>query len=126
MQKPQLVHVDDALIAADKPADLLSVPGRGPQNADCLAARLQSGTPWIGRDGIYDLESIAVTVIGGTLLAGGKGGVAGTLAGVLLFASLDAGFNMLGIDAFLKQVLRGAIVIAAVAVHAVRAKGHVA
>lgn len=91
-----------------------------------LAARLQSGTPWIGRDGIYDLESIAVTVIGGTILAGGKGGVAGTLAGALLFASLDAGFNMLGIDAFLKQVLRGAIVIAAVAVHAVRAKGHVA
>ncbi|MCD2184613.1 ABC transporter permease [Rhizobium sp. GN54] len=91
-----------------------------------LAARLQSGTPWIGRDGIYDLESIAVTVIGGTILAGGKGGVAGTLAGVLLFASLDAGFNMLGIDAFLKQVLRGAIVIAAVAVHAVRARGHVA
>ena len=37
-----LVHVDDALIAADKPADLLSVPGRGPRNADCLAARLQA------------------------------------------------------------------------------------
>jgi ribose/xylose/arabinose/galactoside ABC-type transport system permease subunit len=91
-----------------------------------LAARLQSGTPWIGRDGIYDLESIAVTVIGGTILAGGKGGVAGTLAGVLLFASLDASFNMLGIDAFLKQVLRGGIVIAAVAIHAVRYKGHVA
>lgn len=91
-----------------------------------LAARLQSGTPWIGRDGIYDLESIAVTVIGGTILAGGKGGVAGTLAGVLLFACLDVGFNMLGIDAFLKQVLRGGIVIAAVAVHAVRAKEHIA
>jgi tRNA pseudouridine32 synthase / 23S rRNA pseudouridine746 synthase len=41
MPMPPLVHVDDALIAADKPADLLSVPGRGPQNADCLAARLQ-------------------------------------------------------------------------------------
>jgi tRNA pseudouridine32 synthase/23S rRNA pseudouridine746 synthase len=39
---PPLVHVDDALIVADKPADLLSVPGRGPENADCLAARLQS------------------------------------------------------------------------------------
>ncbi len=91
-----------------------------------LAARLQSGTPWIGRDGIYDLESIAVTVIGGTILAGGKGGVGGTLAGVLLFAALDASFNMIGVDAFLKQVLRGAIVIAAVAVHAVRQKGHVA
>lgn len=91
-----------------------------------LAARLQSGTPWIGRDGIYDLESIAITVIGGTILAGGKGGVIGTAAGVLLFASLDASFNMFGVDAFLKQVLRGAIVIVAVAIYAVRNKGHVA
>ena len=91
-----------------------------------LAARLQSGTPWIGRDGIYDLESIAIVVIGGTILAGGKGGVIGTAAGVLLFASLDASFNMFGVDAFLKQVLRGAIVIAAVAIYTARSKGHVA
>jgi tRNA pseudouridine32 synthase/23S rRNA pseudouridine746 synthase len=39
---PQLIHVDDALIAANKPAELLSVPGRGPQNADCLAVRVQA------------------------------------------------------------------------------------
>ena len=51
-----------------------------------LASRLRSGAPWIGRDGVYDLESIAVVVIGGTLLAGGRGGVWGTIAGVLLFA----------------------------------------
>jgi tRNA pseudouridine32 synthase / 23S rRNA pseudouridine746 synthase len=38
----QLIHLDDALIAADKPAGLLAVPGRGPHNADCLAARLQA------------------------------------------------------------------------------------
>jgi ribose/xylose/arabinose/galactoside ABC-type transport system permease subunit len=31
-----------------------------------LASRLRSGAPWIGRDGVYDLESIAVVVIGGT------------------------------------------------------------
>jgi tRNA pseudouridine32 synthase/23S rRNA pseudouridine746 synthase len=42
MPLPPLIHVDDALIAADKPADLLSVPGRGPQHADCLSARLQA------------------------------------------------------------------------------------
>jgi tRNA pseudouridine32 synthase/23S rRNA pseudouridine746 synthase len=42
MPMPPLIHVDDALIAADKPADLLSVPGRGPENADCLSARLQA------------------------------------------------------------------------------------
>ncbi len=91
-----------------------------------LASRLRSGAPWVGRDGIYDLESIAVVVIGGTLLAGGRGGVWGTLAGVFLFAVLDAVFNMTGIDAFAKQVLRGAIVVLAVAVYTVRMKGHVA
>jgi len=91
-----------------------------------LASRLRSGAPWIGRDGVYDLESIAVVVIGGTLLAGGRGGVAGTIAGVLLFAVIDAAFNMLGVPAFPKQIIRGAIVIAAVAAYSVRQKGHVA
>ena len=88
-----------------------------------LASRLRSGAPWVGRDGVYDLESIAVVVIGGTLLAGGRGGVWGTLAGVLLFATLDATFNMLGVSAYPKLVLRGAIVVAAVAVYTVRTRG---
>jgi ribose transport system permease protein len=91
-----------------------------------LASRLRSGAPWVGRDGVYDLESIAVVVIGGTLLAGGRGGLWGTLAGVLLFATLDAAFNMLGVPSFPKMVLRGAIVIIAVAAYAVRSKEHVA
>ncbi|MDW9500525.1 ABC transporter permease [Sinorhizobium medicae] len=82
-----------------------------------LAGRLGTGTPWIGRDGNYDLGSIAAVVIGGTLLAGGRASVAGTLAGVLVFATTDAMFNMLQIDPFLGQILRGGIVIAAVAVY---------
>ena len=65
-------------------------------------------------------------VIGGTLLSGGRGGIWGTVAGVLLFAVIDASFNMLGVPAFPKLVIRGAIVIAAVAVYSVRLKGHVA
>jgi ribose transport system permease protein len=91
-----------------------------------LASRLRSGAPWVGRDGVYDLESIAVVVIGGTLLAGGRGGVWGTLAGVLLFATLDAAFNMLGVSAYPKLVLRGAIVILAVAIYTFRTREHVA
>ena len=87
-----------------------------------LASRLRSGAPWVGRDGVYDLESIAVVVIGGTLLAGGRGGVWGTLAGVLLFAVLDASFNMFDVSAYPKLVLRGAIVIAAVAVYTFRSR----
>ncbi|WP_246704305.1 ABC transporter permease [Rhizobium sp. P38BS-XIX] len=91
-----------------------------------LASRLGTANPWLGRNGGYDLDSIAVVVIGGTLLAGGKGGVGGTLAGVFLFATIDAVFNMLQIDPFLGQVLRGAVVVLAVAYHSVRQKGHIA
>ncbi len=39
------LYVDDALLVVDKPAGLLSVPGRGPDKADCLAARVQAEFP---------------------------------------------------------------------------------
>ena len=38
----ELIHVDDALIVAIKPSGLLAVPGRGPDNADCLSARVHA------------------------------------------------------------------------------------
>jgi ribose transport system permease protein len=86
-----------------------------------LASRLGSGAPRVGTEGLYDLESIAAVVLGGTALAGGRGGVAGTVGGVLLLASIDAIFNQLEVDAFFKQVIRGLIIIAAVAIYARRA-----
>jgi ribose transport system permease protein len=91
-----------------------------------LASRLRSGAPWIGADGVYDLQSIAVVVIGGTILAGGRGGIWGTLAGVIIFSLIDSIFNLAGVDAFAKQVLRGIIIVAAVAFYAVRSKRLVA
>jgi ribose transport system permease protein len=87
-----------------------------------LASRLRSGAPWIGSDGVYDLESIAAVVVGGTVLAGGRGGVLGTLAGVLIFATLDVMFNQLGVGSYTKQVLRGFIIVGAVAIYAYRSR----
>jgi len=87
-----------------------------------LVSRLQSGAPWVGPDGLYDLESIATSVVGGTALAGGKGGVWGTLAGVLIFGVLDTVFNQLGMNPYLKTVLRGAIIVLAVASYTYRSK----
>lgn len=55
------------------------------------AARLTSGVTEIGIG--YELTAIAVTVIGGTLLAGGAGSIAGTAAGVLLLAVIQ---NLIG------------------------------
>lgn len=87
-----------------------------------IVSRLRSGAPWVGPDGLYDLESVAAVVVGGTALSGGKGGVVGTLAGVLIFGVLDTTFNQLGVDTFLKQVLRGAIIILAVASYTIRSR----
>ncbi|CAN5746046.1 ribose ABC transporter permease [soil metagenome] len=85
-----------------------------------IISRLSAGAPWVGPDGNYDLESIAAVVLGGTALAGGRGGVLGTFAGVLILALLDNAFNQLQINTFLKDVVRGAIIIAAVAAYALR------
>jgi ribose transport system permease protein len=88
-----------------------------------LASRLRAGDPLVGPNGGYDLESIAAVVVGGTALSGGTGGVIGTLGGVLILAVLDNLFNVLEVNAFLKDVLRGVIIIAAVALYALRRRG---
>jgi ribose transport system permease protein len=87
-----------------------------------LVSRLGSGAPWVGPQGAYDLESIAAVVVGGTALAGGRGGVIGTLAGVFVLAVLDNVFNLLQINAFWKDVLRGIILIVAVAIYVIRTR----
>jgi tRNA pseudouridine32 synthase/23S rRNA pseudouridine746 synthase len=40
--EPALLHADDGLLVIDKPAGLLSVPGRGPDKQDCLSTRIRS------------------------------------------------------------------------------------
>ncbi|MFC4563575.1 ABC transporter permease [Nocardiopsis mangrovi] len=84
-----------------------------------IASRFGTGSSLVYSSG-YDLESIAAVVLGGTYLMGGSGGVAGTVAGVLILAVLDTLFNILAVDPFFKDVLRGVIVIAAVAIYARR------
>lgn len=82
-----------------------------------LAARFGTGSAEIYTE-LYELDAIAAVVLGGTLLLGGRGGIAGTVAGVLILAVLDTVFNVMQIDPFAKDVLRGAIIIAAVAIYA--------
>ncbi|MGZ3144749.1 ABC transporter permease [Lentzea chajnantorensis] len=85
-----------------------------------LASRLGSGAPYVGTDAGYDLESIAAVVLGGTALAGGRGGVAGTIGGVLILATLDTIFDDLGVNSFFKDVVRGVVLVVAVALYARR------
>ncbi|WP_265521970.1 ABC transporter permease [Oerskovia flava] len=84
-----------------------------------IAARFSTGNALVYSYGL-DLDSIAAVVLGGTLLLGGRGSVAGTVGGVAILAVLDTTFNVLDINPFFKDVLRGAIIIAAVALYARR------
>jgi ribose transport system permease protein len=77
-----------------------------------LTARLNSAQPIAGI--MYELDAIAATVIGGTSLMGGEGGVLGTLIGALIMGVLRNGLNLLGISSFTQQVVIGSVIIVAV------------
>ena len=84
-----------------------------------IAARFGTGNALVYSYGL-DLDSIAAVVLGGTLLFGGRGSVVGTIGGVAILAVLDTAFNVLDVNPFFKDVLRGVIIIAAVALYARR------
>lgn len=81
-----------------------------------LLARLGVGYPLAGRE--FQLDSIAAVVIGGTSLFGGRGGVVGTIAGVLIVSALNNIFNLVGVSAFAQHVLKGLVIIIVVVIRA--------
>ena len=82
-----------------------------------LASRLGVGSPTVGSQGGYDLLSIAAVVLGGTLLAGGRGSIWGTIGGVAIFAVLNSVMSVMQVNPFLKDVVRGVVIVVAVAVY---------
>lgn len=75
-------------------------------------ARVTSGITSTG-DG-YETDAIAMVVIGGTSLAGGKGRLWGTIVGILLIQCLTNGLDMAGVNAYYQMIVKGLVVIAAV------------
>jgi ribose transport system permease protein len=77
------------------------------------AGRLESGRfQWGAGD---ELSAIAAVILGGTSLFGGAGSVVGTLFGALLIGLINNGLILAGLDSSQQQVVRGAIIILAVA-----------
>jgi len=79
-----------------------------------LAARVSAGDPTLGAS--FGLESVAAVALGGVQLTGGVGSVAGVVAGALSLGLLTNGLNLFGISPFLRGVLTGALLLAAVSV----------
>lgn len=78
-----------------------------------LTARLDSATPSAGIG--YELDSIAAVVIGGTSLSGGRGTIFGTVLGCLIIGVLNNGLFLLDVSPFWQQVVKGFVILAAVA-----------
>jgi inositol transport system permease protein len=76
------------------------------------SARAISGQAGMGL--MYELDAIAAAVIGGASLSGGVGRISGTVIGTLILGVVTSGFTFLRIDAYYQEIVKGAIIVAAV------------
>lgn len=83
-----------------------------------MTARTGSGEPNLG--GALSLQAIAAAVVGGTSLAGGRGGVGTAVVGALFITILSNGMNLTRIDGYVQMVVLGVIVIAGVVLDRLR------
>lgn len=83
-----------------------------------FASRTGIGDPRVGDP--MTLAAITPVVVGGTVLGGGRGGVVGTLLGVLLISFLNNILNYMNVSTFLQWVIQGSIIILAVSLYVKR------
>jgi ribose transport system permease protein len=65
----------------------------------------------------YLLDSISAVVVGGTSLFGGQGGIPNTIVGLFVLGVLNNGLDHVDIDSFLKILIRGVILLAALVIN---------
>jgi ribose/xylose/arabinose/galactoside ABC-type transport system permease subunit len=82
------------------------------------AARAGVGDPNAGFG--LEFESLAAVVIGGASLAGGRGTVTGVLGGVVLLTVMGNVFNIVGIDVWYQQLIKGALILIGAAAYVAR------
>lgn len=71
-------------------------------------------TAQAGMGQFYELYAIAMAVIGGVSLTGGRGSIVGTVLGAMVFGVIQSGFTFIKLDAFYQLMAMGAIIIGAV------------
>ena len=84
-----------------------------------MASRLKSAAPNLGAG--YELDAIAGSIIGGVSFSGGIGTVPGMVLGALIIGVINNGMDLMGVEAFYKQVVKGSIIIVAVLIDRHRA-----
>jgi ribose transport system permease protein len=85
-----------------------------------LSARLGLGDPVAGQ--VFLLTSVAAVAIGGTSLFGGRGGLAGTLAGVMILTLLNNILTLRDVGTYPQQVITGLLIVVVVALYSNRVR----
>ena len=83
-----------------------------------LSSQVYSGNFSFGRG--YEMDVIAPVIIGGASMNGGIGKVTGTLVGIVFLGVLLNGMTLLGVDDYVKYIVRGAVILLAVLVNAIQ------
>jgi ribose transport system permease protein len=71
----------------------------------------------------YELDAIAAVILGGTSFVGGVGSIVGTLVGALIIAVLTNGLVLLGVSDVWQYIIKGLVIIGAVALDRFRQRG---
>jgi len=71
-------------------------------------------TAQAGMGVMYELDAIAMAVIGGISLKGGRGSILGTVLGALIFGVIISGFTFVRLDAYYQEMVKGMIIVGAV------------
>lgn len=79
--------------------------------------RVESGQPIVANG--WEFQAVAATLLGGSSLREGKGGVTGTIFGVLLIQIIKNGLNVIGVQSIMQNAIIGSIVLAAIIIDAV-------
>jgi D-xylose transport system permease protein len=87
-----------------------------------MTARLGASTPTAGM--YMELDAIAGAVIGGTALKGGIGTIPGAIVGAILLATIDNGMSILNISSFIQLVIKGLVLLFALAFDSFMTKRH--
>lgn len=77
-----------------------------------ITARLSSAQPTAGTG--YELDAIAAVVLGGTSLAGGIGGITGTIVGALIIGVLNNALNLMDVSSYFQLLAKGVVILTAV------------
>ncbi len=84
------------------------------------AGRVGSATNNTGN--MYELDAIAACVVGGVSLSGGVGRVSGIITGVIIFTVINYGLAFIGVSPYIQYIVKGAIIIGAVAFDMIKHK----